>query len=444
MRLWQKWLLISLVPIILAVGAIAIYQYQVKASIEDFLQSMKPIARVSYDGLDASLSGHVSITNIKIQPLKYQNQITLDSLSFDLPSPLFVFTGKANLEQGILDSLFAFKLSGVRYDLEADYAESNRSESLGDREFCEQGAMDSRLLLSMGYQQLRGDMTLRLEPEVKSGLVRIELATQFQDFFVGQFDLRLAVNQGRLFSRVAMSQAGVKLVNFALTDSGYNSHWQEYCSAQLEQSKETLYALYHETLAVQLGLDKTQDNNHLLDLLVGTRAPGGQLAARLHVATPIPVDALVSLIGVDALLENAEFNLQINGKILDVTEADWAVLSRLLANNVRKAALVMTNKEAPQDVLTQKDVQPEMKEIIPGVMPIRLQEKVKAYHITPYEQLSSYVGSPIRLRTFFGNDMEGVLLSVSPTSLNIQHHVEQGRASFPVSKEKIASVEVYR
>ena len=85
-----------------------------------------------------------------------------------------------------------------------------------------------------------------------------------------------------------------------------------------------------------------------------------------------------------------------------------------------------------------------MREIIPGVMPIRLQEKVKSYQATPFEELSSYVGSPIRLKTFFGNDMEGTLLSVSTSAVSIQHHVEQGRASFPVSKDKIASIEVYR
>ena len=444
MRLWQKWLLMCLVPVFLVVSVIAAYQYQVKASIEDFFHSLKPIARIGYGDINTSISGHVSITDLKIQPLKYQNVITLRELSFDLPSAVFVFTGKSQLQEGILSAPFLFSLTGLDYDLEADYAlDSGSTNESSDQ--CLQGGVDVRLLQSLGYQHVRGDIKISFIPDLQSNILNIGLSANLSELAQAQFDLRLLVNEGRFFNRAALAKAGVETLNLAVNDSGYNPRWLEYCSTKQELTKDELLQHYREGLVNQLGLDEQQDNTRLLDSLVNVKMSGAQVAAHLKVAPPVSIERLVGMDGVDLVLANADFNLQANGRVLDISDADWNTLRTLFADNVRKAAMVVVNKEeAPLVDKPKKSAAPEMREIIPGVMPIRLQEKVKTYQATSFEELSSYIGSPIRLKTFFGNDMEGTLLSVSTSAVSIQHHVEQGRASFPVSKDKIASIEVYR
>ncbi|WP_299201969.1 hypothetical protein [uncultured Amphritea sp.] len=68
----------------------------------------------------------------------------------------------------------------------------------------------------------------------------------------------------------------------------------------------------------------------------------------------------------------------------------------------------------------------------------------KRYESVSHEEIAAYVGSWVKLETYFGRKVEGTLKSVDGDILYIDEHLGQGSASYPIDKTKLSGLKVLR
>ncbi|WP_372738695.1 hypothetical protein [Neptunomonas sp.] len=452
MRRWLKWLLIPLILILLVVGVQGYYWYQVKSDIDSLIASVRPFAKVEYADISASFLGQVSLDEITIQPQGSKNKIIIQQALLASSSRAFFLTAHEQLRTGVLDDPVSLTLLGLSYDIDADYAEnlllfsSDPQKKSLDTLLCgETGVIDQAAMQAMGYRYLQGDLSLLLESSANKKLMKVRLAAELAQFMKGEVNLWLALHQGGTLRREGLAKTAIQMLGMTVSDLGYNKRWKTFCAQQEGVLATDYLNRYRSALAENLGDGSAEYRGaRLLDALASARSEGSHIAARWEPAIPLEIQKLASPKSGDVLFSSAEFALQVNGKVLELLDQEWEVMHDLFGGDLRRAALAMV--ESKKMVAEPEVVQDAtaMKEIFPGVMPIRPPEVKKAFLETPVTDLGSYVGSPVKLRTFFGRDMEGVLVDVTTGAISIRHQVEQGRATFPVAKDKIALIEVYR
>lgn len=452
MRRWLKWLLIPLILILLVVGAQGYYWYQVKSDIDSVVASVRPVAKVEYGNISVSFLGQVSLEQIAIQPNGYKEQISIQRALLTSTSRTFFLTAHEQLRTGILDDPVSLSLSGLNYYINADYAEklilftSDTGTKSLDTLLCgETGVIDQTALQAMGYRYLQGDLNLILESSANKKLMKVRLGAEFAQFMKGEVSLWLALHQGGTLRRKDLAKTAIQMFGMTVSDLGYNQRWKTFCAQQEGLLVTDYLERYRSVLTENLSDGSSEGRGaRLLDALVSVRSERSILAARWEPATPLEIQKLASPKAGDSLFSSAELALQVNGKVLELPDQEWQVMHDLFGGDLRRAALaVVETKKASAQPVALPEVK-VMKEIIPGVMPIRPPEVKKSFLETPVADLDGYVGSEVKLRTFFGRDMEGVLVDVAEGSISIRHQVEQGRATFPVAKDKIALIEVYR
>jgi hypothetical protein len=457
MRRWLKWLSVPLVLILLVGGAQGYYWFQVRSGIDDFIVSIRPFVKVEYGNISASLLGGVDVNQITIQPAASKQKIAIQQVSLRAPSWAFFLTVKEQFRAGVLRESLALHLSGLRYDLEADYAQNSTIDSADSADSADSQSNSLDMLLcgdthhlnqkamqAMGYHYLEGGLNLFLEPSANNKLMKVRVSVEFPELLKGEVDLWLALHQGGTLRREDLAKTAIQMLGITLSDLGYNQHWKTYCSQQAAIQPGLYLEHYRSALADKLGSKGQEADRRLLDAFASVRGVRSIVAARLEPAVPLELQVLASTEGGRSLFSSAELAIQVNGKVLELGERDWQVVRDLLGGDMRQAVLAVVKNEKTVPVVEKSPEVVYMKEIIPGVMPIRPPEVLKTFLKTPVDGLSHYVGSAVKLRTFFGRDLEGTLVGVTSDTISIKHQMEQGRATFPVAKDKIALIEVYR
>ena len=451
MRKWLKWIVLALMPIIMLAVVQGYYWYQVKSNLDELIASIRPFVKIEYADLSASLFNDVELQGIQARPVPFKDAITIERIVLQSSSWSNFLSLKTQVRSGVIKDALDLKLINIRYDLNADYAREQPMPEVEAEEektslevlLCgDERSISRQSLLRMGYDRLSGEMSLLIEPSANSQLVKLNLAAEFPLLFKADASVWLGLSQGGTLRREGMAKTSIKLFGLTLSDLGYNQRWQTYCAQAENLSADTYLDAYRGEINEWLITEGRSVDDSLLDAFVSAKTAQSIVAARLEPAERLEVGALAQSKGLDNVFSGSEFALQVNGKVLEISDDDWRDLQALFGSNVRKAAMAVVSKESVP--VEEKPEEPRISEIVPGVVPIHAPVVQKTYQVTPFNELSEHVGRKIKLRTFFGNEISGVLVEASASSISVRHQVEQGRATFPVSKEKIALIEVYR
>ncbi len=69
---------------------------------------------------------------------------------------------------------------------------------------------------------------------------------------------------------------------------------------------------------------------------------------------------------------------------------------------------------------------------------------VKRYETISHTEIDEYVGSWVKLETYFGRKVEGTLQRVDGDKLYVDEHLERGSAIYPVDRQKLSKLKVLR
>lgn len=90
-----------------------------------------------------------------------------------------------------------------------------------------------------------------------------------------------------------------------------------------------------------------------------------------------------------------------------------------------------------------KATQEAIQRAVRGVAATKTEYK-KTYQSVHHEQIGQYVGSRVKLETYFGRKVEGVLRRVKGNMIYIDQHIAQGSASYPIDKRKVSGLKVLK
>lgn len=446
MRNSLKWLGVLLLPVVALGGLQGYYYFQVKQALDDFAHTVQPFLHVNYQSVSAWLTQPVVIHGVSVQPQGAPSspvsiaQIRLQSNATFLPFD--------HLQQGKVTEPMTLSLQQISYGLVRDERPIPLPAMLVSplsNLHCESlPPVWRNRLIELGYASLPINLELNLEPSSNQQLMKMSAVLDVQGLMQGKAQMWLRMPQSGSFKRDSLAQAQIQMLNLSARDLGYNQRLQAYCAGQKGIDPNDYPESFSAALSEWVAAEQLTVSDALQHAVTEVRAPGVLVSFKLEPAQPIRLEKVVANVGGEGIFSSSEVSLLLNTRPLEVDEQNWQVVHDILAGNLRRAALavVITDAQAP-------DAEPSpwassMREIVPGVVPIRPPEVEKTFQSTEFEQLKGYVGSAVRLRTFFGREMEGVLVEVGQDGISIQHQVEQGRATFPVARDKISEIQVYR
>ena len=116
-----KILLILVVPIALYGAAKGLLYYKTKSAVDDVVEMLSSQADIRYADIATDLGGAVTVSNITVQPLGYEDSVVIDAVRISSDDPMFFLHG-AQWEPGSSSppASLGFDVLGVTLPLNAD------------------------------------------------------------------------------------------------------------------------------------------------------------------------------------------------------------------------------------------------------------------------------------------------------------------------------------
>lgn len=158
-----KLLLILLVPVVLYGAVKALMYYKAKQTVDDIIVGMSNHAEVRYADIATDLRGAVTVSQISVQPLGYEDTIGIDAVRVSSDDPMFFLYGTVPGfgEENAPPPSMRFDIDGISLSLATDLLrDSLAARQRPAREsLCADGLqIDPALLQQMGFAELHIDM----------------------------------------------------------------------------------------------------------------------------------------------------------------------------------------------------------------------------------------------------------------------------------------------
>ncbi|GGO78586.1 hypothetical protein GCM10011348_10850 [Marinobacterium nitratireducens] len=485
-----KGLGVLLVPVAVAGGAYGYYWYQVKTSVDQLAESMAPFARLSYDRVVAGLDGTAGVSGVRLVPGGSNDAISIGSVLFHAPDPLFYLNAEERLRQEAWPEQLSLELKGLQLDLGADYlvqweqmAEALEAQSglpaeagtsfealgCGDVE-----RFDLAATRAMGYQRLSLDARLGMQFVPRQQVLTLRSDATVDGMAQTGVAVELSTGTAVLSAQaLAAAQPTLKRVTFDYSDLGYNPRRNSYCAKQADMAPDD-YPQYHSGL---LQAELKRLGWSVPDELVNAYADLQRPRAIMQLSAEPPPgfgpESLGTISSPEQLLDLFNLKVSVNGRRQDLSEVRWSLLddealaaaasgadgsvsSESVGSVASEAAAAQPEEPAEPDLVVELEApapepqppavtitDPDVVEVMPGIV-VKAKEAEKGFKPTALKDAHAYSGKPVRLRTYFGRNIEGTLLRVSNGTLEVEQRLDRGVAVFPIAADKVSELSIYR
>lgn len=448
-----KWLLIPVIPLLLAAGVQSYYWYRVTSEVEQLSRGLSPVARVRYDSLSAWLFFPVRIRNVEIQPANSVKTIPIKELQLVISDWLGFLMAGASLESALSQVPVGLRVKSLEYDLQADYARKARrggaAANVNDPYLLTLACgiptpVDAQFLMYMRYRQLDMDLTLDWQP-LENNRLQVRFGTHVNNLGKNELAVTLGLVEGGYLNH-RLSSARLQEASLSWHDQGFNRRWQQYCSREEDVPMSEYAAIYGKALEKWLGEYSLGTEDGLLRAFFSAHQSDVRITGHLK---PKGVTYLASLErkGVaQKLLTEATFRVnnqpvQLNEPILRALGV-WVDLPLEPLPEEKDTPDAGVSGSVIEEITEEVET---LQEVVPGVVPLRPLRPDKLLQMTEYKMLPQYLGSQVKVKTRFAQEpVEGVLVAASSEAIKVRKHLEQGRAVIPISRSQVVQVEVYR
>lgn len=155
-----KLFLIILVPALVYGALKGVMYYNAKSTVDEFVNTVSHQADIRYGDITTDLRGAVTVSDISVQPLGFEDSIDIGSMRFASDDPLFFVRGAKFLPGEVnMPNSLSFHVSGVHLPLSSDVVQASAPKQLSASDSCEQGMqVEPNFLLKMGFSELYIDM----------------------------------------------------------------------------------------------------------------------------------------------------------------------------------------------------------------------------------------------------------------------------------------------
>ncbi|MBV0932405.1 hypothetical protein [Marinobacterium weihaiense] len=457
-------------PVVMAAAAYGFYWYQVKSNIDDMVAQLSPFASVQYGAIHAHPNGTVGVNSLTISPHQVHAPVSIDQVRVRVGSPLYLlfggdeppeelFINLGGVEQSLDSALFHDMQKQMSQVLEQSplYVSPTALGCGSVRQF------DINSLRMMGYRDLRMDIDLHYRGDEEARSILFDARVDVDK--MGDTRLKMAFSADPAQLKNPMMATGTaRLEQFEVDyqDRGYNKRVTAMCAREAEM-RPSDFPSYHQALFERwLAANAIEMPGELLDAYKQVQQEGMSLSLALHPIGGFGSAELMMLQDPTYLIEKLNPILSINDTPVELAGIQWNELLQQVgqagsgtrvareglagaaqersAASDEHAAVVEPSSAAMTDEKLKAADSP-----LAAVASSRRSVPVKKrYRVTPLDELGQYLGKPVRIFTYFGNDVEGRLMSVDAKGIRVMQRMEQGMAEYPLDRARIQQAEVYR
>jgi hypothetical protein len=225
---------------------------EVSDAMDMVVLSMAPWAKLEYDGVRSTLSGELTVENVRVQVNGYSDPLTIDRMGIDTPS-FFSLLDLGDLSTKGADAIpeyIGFLIEGMRVPVDADYFDDFYEMT---RQMREAGAMSGvaaectgtygfspEALSALGYRDQVMSMTMALRDEKTQ--YSIEVDVSMEDMWDMDVDIAFDGNMMAELASGMAPQPRLRDMHMEVTDRSLNARVSQYCQEQGLSEVEALQA----------------------------------------------------------------------------------------------------------------------------------------------------------------------------------------------------------
>ena len=438
MRVFKASLKIFALIVIIAAVLYGVYFYQVKKTLDDHLNSMRPFFDINYSGLHVNPLGEIRLNTVNVA-LMGQSGIVIDSVSLT-SDPLFFVMFSHKLGRGDWPERLSLSINGLNVDFSMPFFLMLEQMALSEVDGVRLSALgcgnikqfDMNALRMMGMRHGRFDIQANLR-SFDAGPLNLQLYTKMQ----GWGDLLVDLDVDRNINMAAADDLlQARRVNLSVMDGGFNQRRNQFCSMQAGVSIEE-YREDHRLL-VNDWITQTQVpvSRELVNAFHRLSEPGSSFSIELNPVVVSEDDLDFSEALINAFLQNLSVTINNQPQIIDSEEVllFMTMLQQPVVTTVEIIEEPLIDLDAPRSM--PGVASPPVAEV-PVIVP-------RVYQETSPNELSNYVGHPIRFFTGFGKKVDGIIVGVEGNVVRVAERVQHGIAEYPVDISSMRGTEVYR
>ncbi|WP_151705226.1 hypothetical protein [Nitrincola alkalilacustris] len=476
--------------LLVVAGGYGFYWYQVKRQVDAVVAEMRPVMQVEYSGLYVNPLSEIRVNGIRATPVGFSDPFTIDAISFRSSDPLFLMDPGAALNKGRYPAQVSVAMEGLGVNLNSPWLLEleQQAQLLEEPDFISPEALgcgdlsrlDLAALREMNIRRMNMDFYSVFQFDELMGEIRMDSDMQMRDFASVGSSARLTVPAGQISPEMMMGTLRMNRLAFNYTDSGYNQRKAEFCAARAEVSQEEYLELHAGLFRQWLMGEGIYLDDMLADLYLELNRPSARLEFIISPPGGVGPEIIMMAQNVDALLEFLNPVVNVNDRTLLLRDINWEDLMRApvvrspaASPEVMEIAPLSAEAGMPEAELVELEDQISVAEsavdptqldervddvaaesvaesaaevalLMPGI-PARPQTRPERhFQATSTDELEQYLGLPVRFYTAMGKRVEGRLISVEDGSLRVEQRVNRGVAEYPVSIDRVSSLEVFR
>ena len=443
--------------------------YQVKNGLDHAIAMAGPFADIRYHGIDSSLTGSVTVRDVRVHT--FGDDVQLAAVRLGTPNLMYLLATLSELQRGTPPDFLELQLRGLSLDLQgplmnlAQTAMQSKVPRLPASFPCAgQIAFGPAAWRAMGYQTLRSDVYLRIDLDKDARTVRLQGDWKTADMGEMRFTTELARIDPTVQHAPDAQNALLRSLTLDYTDHSYYKRLVAYCAARDKTDRNGFIAslvnanatYYMYSWGVVPGADLRRAYGEFL------RNPQS-FSVVARPATPVEL-ALLSQYSPDDLVALLDLRAVVNGHGVESSQvayrpellgqyapvppqpAPHSLPPAPAAKPVPQSAPAQTARSSGSAPIQTRAAAPKAPTatVQPRAAVQRTPREVEfAYKPVPANRLDRYVGRYVRVYTAEGSAREGVLNAVRDSDVVVERRMYGGSMAVPVPLSSIQRIEVW-
>ena len=228
---------------------------KVADSVDMAVLMISPFVSLEYDGVSSTLSGELTIDNVRARVTGFKDEIYVERVGVDTPSFLTLLkladiTSNFQSSENVLPKYFGFIAEGIRMDVNADYFRKiydMRLDELGVEDSAEANVectgkygFSPKALAALGYSQQVVSLSMIFRQENSNYVIDIDSSSQ--DMWDVDIEMTLVGDMITELSKGTAYRPKMSNLRVAYADRSLNQRVQKYCGQRGLSNEEILAA----------------------------------------------------------------------------------------------------------------------------------------------------------------------------------------------------------
>lgn len=227
----------------------------VRSIMNDAIDQLSPVMRISYSGITSSFDGRVGITGIKVQVPLMRDHFRVEHAELKFKGLMDLLRFKESMSAGKFPEQMAVNIKGLEFDVHGPFMvqisqqpdEASLSTALSQVACGSSRYIGSDELLEMGYRTLETDAQFSYLYQPGAQTLTFNLTADTRD--MGEYRVSFALaNMSERPGDLRVNPPRLSTVTLEINDNQYQRKIQSYCAGKLGQTEE----VYLQTTLTQL------------------------------------------------------------------------------------------------------------------------------------------------------------------------------------------------